>query len=515
MTQQESGFQHNALGDLAAVGQVTQTSARFWMRSQRPGKHELELVSENGSPGARLEFEVPDVPEDDGTHSIGHPEETGGDPLQPGQWYRWRVRRLGDGAELGSGRLATAPRSPDEAPDRFSIGILSCNQPFDAAGRARRRAQKTVGVLPRAFEDHEVRRVIMLGDQMYADYPPALSLLNDDYFSRLKVSGRRTLLDCTREEVRRLYQQRYRIYWGLEPVKKLHQAFPSYLIPDDHEIYDNFGAAPSHRQGALGRVGEGALDACYDYQGLRTRARVGVRPPSLHCAFEYGPLAAFIMDLRSQKRAVNGKIHLYGEDQFAALEDYLAHQAHRPVFLLGLSVPLVHLPTRAATWAARLLNEGSDLADRWDHERATHDRRRLARVLRRHQQRHADQRIIIVAGDIHVGLAHRLHWTDSDRELVQFVSSPVSNVEGRLFRTVARWLPLLTNGWLMGEKDCSWRVRLLEGSGAARRNPFAGLNAGIIELTRKDGRWETRLKIVSHVHGSRHRYRIPYRSVAL
>jgi alkaline phosphatase D len=436
--------------------------------------------------------EVPNDAARDFTHSFVCPQ--GGAALKPSTRYRVRVYRGDEAEALHRGAFETAPEG--WCADRFAIAVLSCNQPFSLDGRLLASAQATASVLPQAFRDYGVKRVLMLGDQMYADYPKTLSLFSDAHWRSI-APHRESLRACERAEVRRLYQERYRVFWGVPSFRQLQSEWPCYMVPDDHEIFDNFGSAPEHREGALGEVAEGALDAVYDYEGTRVRDYGAPRPPFLHATLEYGPVAVFLLDLRSQKRATAAGVEVVGEDQLEALTAYLERHAEKPVVLVGISVPIAHLPSamaRVGSWGAPA---GGDLEDRWDHPRARRSRDRLLERLVTHQLKSPRQRIILLSGDIHTAFASRLEFRSAPVTLHQLVSSPVSHVESGFVRALASVLPRLSDGACYGCGRTRFRARLMAGVSGADSNPFAGLNAGIVEFTRGSQGWDVQLIIVT------------------
>jgi phosphodiesterase/alkaline phosphatase D-like protein len=147
----------------------------------------------------------------------------------------------------------------------------------------------------------------MIGDQMYSDYPPELSLLNECYFPQVAPPGRGKLQDCTPGEVRTLYQQRYRLFWNIPEWKVIQAEWPCYMIWDDHDIIDNWGSDPAHQRTPWLSVGEGAQQAYYDYQG--SRVLPVPHRNAFHYSIKFGSLANFLMDIRAERRAgKNGRL---------------------------------------------------------------------------------------------------------------------------------------------------------------------------------------------------------------
>jgi hypothetical protein len=393
--------------------------------------------------------------------------------LSPGTGHRWAIRRPDDGTFLGEGTFETAPASEHDAPDEMSFAVLSGHQPFDEQGELDLDRLGLLRAAGRAFDEHRVKRVLMIGGQVHADQPERCSLFDPAWFRSIGPRGRASIFDCSRHEVRQLYQQRYRAFWAMPELRTLMQRRPCYLMIDAHDLAHRFGSRLEHHAAIWRSLREGALDAAFDYQGLRTFARVDPRPPSFHFELEYGPAAVFVMDLRSQRRWVGGRHQIYGDDQHLELARFLDANRRRPVVLLGLAVPLVDLERRA-----------SDRGDRWDAPHARASRDRLARLLFEHRQRCPEQRLIVISGGLHAGLAGRLAWRATP-PICQLVSSAVSHVSRRELRGLRQRLETGIPGA---------RFELMHRAGM--KNPYHGLNIGLVKVLRDGGRWKVKLMLL-------------------
>lgn len=150
--------------------------------------------------------------------------------------------------------------------------------------------------------------------------------------------------DCTGEEVRRIYQERYRRFWNQPEWKALHAEIPYYPILDDHDIIDNWDSRPEHLTPKWQAVGAGGCMAYFDYQGSRELSSVtGDRPESFHYPIVYGHTAVFVMDLRSNRRAGDDG-QLLGISQEEDPIRFLETHWDKKVLFILISVPVVHLP---------------------------------------------------------------------------------------------------------------------------------------------------------------------------
>ncbi|HWB76136.1 MAG TPA: alkaline phosphatase D family protein, partial [Nannocystaceae bacterium] len=415
---------------LVAVGIPDHRSARVWVRSDRSGAHMLTLERDGGQLVHRGRFEVPDDPACDRTTAVRIPEDIDGPPLHAYTRYRVEIHAA-DGTSIGAARFTTAPLGEHDAPDRFALALASCHQPFADDGSIQPGAAEVLHELPELLEQHGVEAVLLLGDQMYNDLPAGHSLFDDAAFARVAPKGRKHVLECSREEVRAILQQRYRVFWKVPAFARLQARFPSLCMLDDHELVDNFGTAPEHREPPWRTFAAGALDAFHDYQGLRTSDRP--RPEEFSARFAWGPVAALVLDLRSQRVAFEERIEVLGESQWRALDRFLDDEVKRPVLMLGLSVPLVHAAEWVVASANLLAPRGSAAHEQWSHPHQAGQRDRLVHRLLEHRRRAPQQRIVLLSGDVHVGTVCELSIGDT-APILQVVSSALTNYESVVVR---------------------------------------------------------------------------------
>jgi alkaline phosphatase D len=482
----ESEFHATAARRLVAVGIPDAHSVRIWLRTDRPGPHVLSLVDPEGEE-MRGAFEVPPDPAIDGTWVVRWPVDVGAAPLRPCTDYRYEVRAEG-GVSIGEGRFTTAPERVDTTPDRLSVAIASCHQPFLDDGRLRPESLRLLEALEGEFDRHHVRAFLMLGDQMYTDLPSGHCLFDDRVFRKIGPSGRTRLLDCTREEVRSLFQERYRAFWKVGAFQRLQSRFGTLCILDDHELIDNYGTHPVHSSPEWAALSAGAFDAFHDYQALRHHDRP--RPDSFPTRFEWGPAAGLVLDLRSQRRVEGDRIHLFGEDQWAAFDRFLTEEKDRPVLIIGL-----HVPEWVVAVGAVLAPWGSGVHDRWSHPCARPDRDRLVHRLLEHRRTAPNQQVILVSGDVHVGAVSEITF-DEGLPILQVVSSAMSNLERETLRRGSATMADLSPDFVT---DGGIRVaaKLLSGSDGSD-NPYPHLNAGIISFRREGERWRVRVRLIGH-----------------
>ena len=493
---------------MLAIGAVTSRSARIWMRVREPGRHTLSWTGAHGGPGGRITLDLSDSPRDlTGSVTIR-------EGLIPDSRHRVTLWRGNDDA-LATGSFVTAPADAASAPLKYSIALMSCHQPFAPDGQVAAATEAMLEAVNRVLLEHRVRAVVMGGDQLYSDYPRSASLLDPAHFREVAPPGRAELLDCTADEVRQLFHQRYRHFWNIRGWRELLANYPCYPILDDHEIVDNWGSAEEHGSGKWQAFREGAFQAYADYQGSRVCREHVDTPVCFDYEVVFADVALHVMDLRSNRRVGNDP-QLVSPAQMQAFDSFLERHADKTALFLVLSVPLLHLPQTLTRAAAKITPDGEDFSDRWSSAGHCRDRDRILRLLHAHQERHPRQRIVLLSGDIHIGCLHRISWRDGSPSFYQFISSGVTHDAGRLVQhlsaAIIRGNRRVRVSHGDGESDLQARLRLVPGERGARGNPCGSLNVGIVEIERSAPGAPPSLRFLLYSHeGSspRCRYRSP------
>lgn len=503
----ESGFSTAPIADMLAIGAVTTDSARIWIRSENPGPVHIRYWPVSERAAIEQVVVVPDLSNaTDRTGCVPIPG-TGGAALR--QLCRYRVEAVNSstGRLIGSGEFETSPGDAQSAPDRFSIAWMSCNQPFTEDGLEADHGTQMLAAAAACMERHSTKLVLTLGDQMYTDYPKNLSLFDPKYFERIRPDrGLKCVQDASQEQVRTLLQQRYRHFWNFDGWKRMHARFPCYPAIDDHEIVDNWGCNPEHATERWGRYAEGARAAYADYQGSRVLPQ-NQHPDSFDYAVEYGPVAAYIFDLRSHRRTGESEERILSKSQFDRFAQFLETHTAQDALVIGLSVPIVHLPRWAAKLGHKLtLRRNEDFADRWSTAGHIRDRDRILSLVRAHQRTNPSQQVYFVSGDIHIACAHRISWADGTPDLIQLVSSGITHSANRVTQTASK-LSILANRKIHIDDDgpTTGLVRLIAGQSPSAANPYTDLNVGLLEFQRTaSGRYRTRSMIYGHRAGVPH-----------
>jgi alkaline phosphatase D len=496
-------FANHTVKNMVGVGRTEPRSVQFWMRTEIPGVHELQI--KRGSGGARrLRITIPSGQEGDNTAVIPYPEPAG-PPLDPLTRYQYRIIRAADSASVGEGSFETPPAQDSDTPQKVVIGLLSCHQPFTGRGTISPEANRMLRVLPKILRDNDVKFVLPCGDQMYADAPGIFSLFNNPYLIRQVVPGKTSIRECNDTEVRRLYDLRYRIFWSMPAIREMYANYPCYPAMDDHEIKESWGNNPKHSADEYKNVKKGALDAYRDYQAssvLPQRPVLGMRKPSgsFHYDLSYGNIGVFVMDIRSQRYNLSqNRRQILSRTQLDDLQRFLHHNRHKKVLLIVSSVPVVFVPGRLADVGAKL--KPDTFFDHWSHSSNRRDRDKLLSLLHAHQQAHPNQRVAFACGDVHIGNAYGIHWRGGNKpRLYQFTSSALTARESRMDyfkigvgQELATWATVDCPSTPFGVA-CSARIDHLPGG----KNPFTGPNIGLIEVQRNGDVSNLKFKLISY-----------------
>jgi alkaline phosphatase D len=493
-------FANTPLQNMVAVGLVEARAVRLWMRSERTGNLHLRWWPDGDAQAcSQVDICVPVTNACDNTLSVRIPDDfPSTQPLTPLRPYRFRVTHEADGQLVGEGRFTTTPERPEDTPARYAIALMSCNQPFDEHGVLTAPSDQMLRATYRCLQAHNTKLVLTVGDQMYADSPPQLSLWNPAHFAAVAPATTTCLHECTAAEVRRLYQHRYRQFWSSPAWQAIHADYPCYPILDDHEIVDNWGSKPDHQQPQWQAIGEGARAAYLDYQGSRVLPTDRRIPASFDYTAAYGNFGLFVMDLRSNRTAgATGR--LFSEAQAAALQCFLRQHRDKKCLGIVLSVPVVHLPRPLVNMVGHLTRWSEDFADRWASGAHIRDRNRLLHMLYTHQQSYPAQRLVLLSGDIHIGCVHELRWHPHGPRLYQLVSSGITNDIGWLMQSLSK-LVVRCNRRVATDNALRAQVRLLRGVARQRQNPYGGLNVGMLEIETPTPNADPQLRFLLYSH---------------
>lgn len=455
----------------AIIGHATETSARVWLRTGRPGEFSLLVYLRDealaaGESALRASLGAAPLPLEDITTPLpGMRREDFGiddyaadtthvvdlDGLDPDTRYGYALyARDRERVMLGHNRLRRFRTPPAESEKRaFQFALFSCHMPYAVHGLFQKRTEVSdvdmwdfLGATLRRHED-KVDLVIAGGDQCYSDGVKTLDIWQ--HLNRAMRRENEQLLP-DEEAMRSWYRDVYRGYWGFQGVQQVFDGFPTYMIWDDHEIGDGWGShyflggdTPDGLHRILPDLEERGLT--YD-EGLELVDRMyraarhtyveyqhSHNPPtegeSLDYGFRRGGCAFYVLDGRGQRDIARESYRILGREQFdrfAEWVDALTPQ-ETPFMFVVSAVPVTH--TRAALVQAddKLGSLGDDLRDSWEHELHTTEREALMTVL--FQAAAKGIGVSVLSGDVHVSAVFVLR-DDEDNRIYQLTSSAIT-----------------------------------------------------------------------------------------
>lgn len=279
--------------------------------------------------------------------------------------------------------------------------------------------------LKEKINDKELRFILMIGDQIYADKPEHYNL--DNIASSIED-----------------YRKYYEIAWKEANLRELLKNLPAFMTLDDHEVDDDWHWIDYGRQNlkiprkntflrklkgqepsdlSIQRL-QNALQAYWEHQGMHapnsehfpkfnSKGQYPLKPDdqgSFAYSFEFGSAAFFVMDTRTRRVRISGKKNtILGKGQWDLLEKWLldVKEKYSIKFLVTSSGLLTNL------WV-------DFLYDRWRAFGA--DRERLINFL-------ADNNIAgvyFLSGDLHSAHAVKgcLDTKNGQIPLWEFCSTP-------------------------------------------------------------------------------------------
>lgn len=288
-------------------------------------------------------------------------------------------------------------RASDLAARPLRFALASCQYPaglFDreAAGRSLAR-------LARAGD--EVGLALMVGDQIYAD----------------ATAG---LVDPTRSD--ELYDWPHQRALHLPAMRSVMQRMPVAMLPDDHELFDNWQQLPpgpqvhdaSTRRARLSRRLDRARDE--GRKAYLLYQRMESPKAAVDHEFEAGGHAFFMLDTRTQRSRGRPSVpgmesHIVGASQRDQLEKWLVQHRHQVKFIAS---PSVLLPQRLQTAAAPA---NACLSDAWDG--FPDSMRWLLNFIAREQL----AKVVFLSGDEHHSFFSEIWLGGSDIKLVSVHAS--------------------------------------------------------------------------------------------
>ena len=272
-------------------------------------------------------------------------------------------------------------------PEPLRVALASCQYPHGPLDALP--AQAALNAMATQARRGEIDLALMLGDQIYAD----------------ATAG---LVDPTTLEER--YVQPYERAFGAAGMRRLLASVPAFMVPDDHELVDNWEPPPAHggHDAALWDVrARSAHDGRWAYwRHARLRdpdpRATQTRPRTADKAFRFAGVPCFVLDTRLGRSARGGAIddgpppRLISAHAWMRLESWLLR--HRDTLKI-VACPSMLLPRRR-----EVVDEPTAAArcDGWDGYPTSRDRLMDLLARRRIGQ------TLFVSGDEHHSLACKI-----------------------------------------------------------------------------------------------------------
>ena len=374
-----SRFPDGDLVDAAELGAVTDRSVRVWVRAPGEDAVEVRLTTEGR---VDVPARVPLSAERDwtGTADLNLPEPAPNAPFTV----------LANG-KTRHGRFAPAP----EENAGFTFAFGSCHYPFevDDAGVAHLRA--ATRIYPAIRDDltaRDARFLLLIGDQLYADAVPPLSVRDElpgdaDHPPPLDL-----LIDA--------YRRITRGYFAERGFRSMREALPTLCMWDDHDIFNNWGSLKTET--ALdGRLFTAAARVFGEYQDGRNPGG-GQRVPPFDFYYRFGTAGFLVTDCRGA-RSYEGN-RLFGRAQWDRFVEFMRGEEAQRLHTLFVvtSVPVAH----AAKWLALLFEHlpgehGEAVRDRWISSSFRDSRDEFLELLFAWQEAEPYRQVVLLSGDIH------------------------------------------------------------------------------------------------------------------
>lgn len=294
-----------------------------------------------------------------------------------------------DWQQCSEGRLRTASADKRQARE-LVFGSCRYLLKLFGGGWFDDRGDKTFrSVLRQIAEGRDIQKLLMIGDQIYADdlnvLAPDTSI--DEFFCR------------------------YRDAFSQPYLRQLMSQVSTYMTLDDHEVEDNW---PTRAEGPdFVTKYPAAVHAYQTYQvghssliPVDDRGRLQAPPERFYYTFRDGCMDVFVTDTRTERRPDVTPPELISERQLCALLDWLADGSER-VKLVASAVPFFPDARRENT-------------DKWSGFLAQRDR--VIEQIRQQDLR----KVVFLSGDVHCSLAAQLNIAD-EGESEQYIYSVISS----------------------------------------------------------------------------------------
>ncbi|MGB3618533.1 MAG: alkaline phosphatase D family protein [Catalinimonas sp.] len=417
------------------IGKVTATTARVLVEVDTEAEVTLTLRSDASAPH-RITQRLP----------ADRPQVFSFENLRPAATYDLRV-------EGAAGSPPARVRTPAVHPERFTHGVVSCNQPQHRDGTDLWQTLYDNFVRPDGLD-----ALFHVGDQVYAD-----GVYEWCYRKYCRSNGGSRALA---ETCRAAYRDVYRRTWQHPGTRAVLANVPNLMIWDDHEVHDGWSYQPERRADDVPArfVRRQARRVYREYQ----RQLWDAQPLTDTGGFEHhhhtwGEVGALFVDQRGGRTFhYDPEYPFLGKQQWEDLDAALGpggtYESVRALVVVT-TVPLAFIAAELQPLARRFAD---DLQDHWSGPEQRRDQTRLIRLLRAWKAQGARE-VFVVGGDVHTG-GHSRIVLDGEEVCRQLVSSPITHPP------MSPLFYCLLQGAFLGQRVLPFNKRFRHGLFRRRRN---------------------------------------------
>ncbi len=337
----------------------------------------------------------------------------------------------------------------------FRIAYASCNGSESDGLQMPPPAAKYAGWEDIAKEHmrHPFTLLIQGGDQIYADRlwqeTPALK----DWVDSGRNIEHAPVFDAAlQEQVRAYYFKLYMQVWSQPFVRKVLASVPSFMIWDDHDIFDGWGSWSEKRQASS--LYQGIFNCAREAFCLFQRGRPSLPAgPHLGKAIKMAGSLIVAPDLRSQRT----RQQVMGQDAREWFDKTLADATDCKETIIAFSVPLAtghfsaldFILTGFPDWLSKVLPPkinpkkfADDIHDQWRVPAHREEWITMLDKLLAHQAQRGS-RVTLLSGEIHMG-ARSVILDRRRKSITQYIASGISHPP--MPRTVVFFCEWLSKG---------------------------------------------------------------------
>lgn len=348
---------------------------------------------------------------------------------------------------------------PGDGDVDFSFGLISCHKVFQSYKKHHKRI-KMWEALGEKLAHHDAKFLLQAGDQIYGDAKE-----NNAWEKCQNVTSHLERL--------KYYRDVYFDSWGFEQVQDVMSMVPQFMIWDDHEVTDGWGAKKDHFTGKNPGIIEIAKMAYIEFQHSHNPDSF-IRGEFFY-AFHYGNAAFFVLDTRSH-RSIKEDV-LLGKTQKEVFEKWIQSPkvSSAKVLFLVSSVPVFHL-SRDLWSFGKIID---DAADQWTYKGNRKARRWLLKNLFEWSG-NDNKPVYILGGDVHVGTEVCMAHMKRKQVIQQITSSPITNRVSGFLDFITAFVSKNIDGITDWDGEDSINVKIVR---RHRKKNFA-----IIEVIYENGR---------------------------